>query len=115
MDITFYCYLSVPGMEAGKRKAFLSEFVSDISDYLRVLGNRFLILSEFVDDCLKPEPNNLLTEFGSGSTLIIPFRFQYKRLQQAYLRVELLKTSLLNLCYEKRVVCDFEYHLENYD
>lgn len=113
MDITFYCYLSAPGVESHKQKAYLSAFLSDISEYLRIVANMFLIASEFLDDNLKPQPNYLRPEFVAEGHLLIPFEFQYHCLHQACLRIELLKSTLSNLCYEKGVDYVFEYHLED--
>lgn len=113
MNVTFICYLSSLGVESQKRREYLSEFLSDISDYLQVVANKFVIVSEFFDDNLKPEPNDLQPKFDSEDVLSIPFEFQYKRLDQAYLRIELLKSTLSNLCYGKGIDYTFEYHLED--
>ena len=43
----------------------------------------------------------------------MPFSFQYFRLKQAYLRIELLQSLMNNLAYGKGIEVDFEYHLDD--
>lgn len=110
MEVNIYCYLSAPAVERHKRKAYLKEFLSDISGYLRVLGQTFVIVWGGSD--LAPEPNYLQPEFVEGSVLLLPFSFQYFELEQAYLQLSLIRTTMENLIYKKGVEMTFEYHLD---
>ena len=116
MEVSFYCYLSAPGVEKRNQKQYLSEFLSDITGYLRVLGDRFVIVLGFSSvSGLMLEPNFLQCEFDDEECLLLPFVFQYRWLEEVYLRLDLLQSSLLNLCYKKGIDCRFEFHLEGAD
>lgn len=110
MDVNVYCYLSAPAVEKRARQEYLKEFLFGISSYLQVLGQAFVIV--WGGSGLAPEPNVLQPEFVDGEVLLLPFSFQYFDLEQTCLRLDLLKTTLVNLAYKQGVEVTFEYHLD---
>ncbi len=110
MDVEFCCYLSAPAVEKHERRAYLEEFLSDISGYLQVLGQVFAIV--WGDSPLAPEPNYLLPYFVDGEVLILPFSFQHFQLERTCLKIDLPKKTFENLTYKRGVEVVFEYHLD---
>ena len=112
MEVNFYCYLSAPA--EGKRNArkYLTDFLSDAKECLQVVCHKFVLVWAY--SSLAPEPNDLYPEFLDGEVMLLPFSFQYSCLEQAHLRIALLKSLLQNLVYSYGYGIDvwFEYHLD---
>lgn len=111
MEVNFYCHLSAPTVERHNARVYLKGFLSDISGILQVAGRAFSIVWEQSD--LAPVPNYLQSSFDEEDNLTLPFSFQYSCLEQAYLRIELLKSLFSNLVYKKGIEVVFEYHLDD--
>lgn len=111
MEVNIYCHLSAPAVEEHNVREYLEEFLSDISGILQVVARAFLIVWEKSD--LAPEPNYLQHSCDEEGTLTLPLSFQYSSLEQAYLRIELMKSLFSNLAYKKGVEIVFEYHLDD--
>lgn len=113
MQVNFYCYLSAP--TEGKRNArkYLSDFLSDVTECLQVVGHKLGLVWAY--SSLAPEPNDLVPAFLDGEVMLLPFSFQYSCLEQAHLRIDLLKSLLQNLVYSYGYGIDvrFEYHLDD--
>lgn len=111
MEVNIYCHLSAPAVEEHNVREYLKEFLSDISGILQVVARAFLIVWEKSD--LAPESNDLQHSFDEEGNLTLPLSFQYSCLEQAYLRIQLLKSLFENLAYKSGVCIDFEYHLDD--
>ena len=111
MEVNVYCYLSAPAQGGRSAQEILSEFLSDTSGVLQAVGHALLIGGE--GSYLAPQPNILRHEFVGEDTMLLPFSFQYFRLEQAYLRLELLQSLMRNLAYGNCIEVSFEYHLDD--
>lgn len=111
MHVNFYCYLSA--QVEGKRNArkYLEEFLSDITGSLQAVCHIFCVAWAY--SSLAPEPNYLLPSYPDGETMLLPFSFHYSRLEQAYLRIDLLQSLFRNLAYQRGIDVVFEYHLDD--
>ena len=108
--VNIYCALSSLDEAGHNDREYLSAFLSEITDILRVWGRAFSIVWAYSD--LAPEPNTLLPQWSDEGELILQFQFQYWDLNHALLRVELLKLTMQNLVLQRGIAVDFEYHLD---
>lgn len=108
--VNIYCYLSSLDEEEQNDREYLADFLSDITDYLKVWGHTFGVVWAYSD--LAPEPNVLLPEWSDEGVLILHFQFEHYRLEHTLRIVELLKLTMQSLVWQKGISVDFEYHLD---
>lgn len=112
MEVNFYCFLSAPVEDKRNAHKCLTEFLSRAEGCLQAVGDTFSLV--WACSSLAPQPNHLTPEFLDGEVMLLPFSFQYSCLEQAHLRISLLKSLLQNLVYSYGygIGVAFEYHLD---
>ena len=113
--VRFYCGLRTPLDADIDALQELSDFRHGIEACLQVLGRAFGFEWEWHDPVIEP-PSPFLLEPSEAAPedayMQLDVEMQYFRLEQALLRVELLKSLMENLCYKQGIYPSFEYHLD---
>ena len=113
--IRFYCCIRTPLDIEVDALQELRDFRHGIEECLRPLGRAFGLVWAWHDPAIEPpspflaEPSQLAPE---DAYMQLDVETQFFRLEQALLRVELLKSLIENLCYKQGFYPSFEYHLD---
>ena len=113
--IRFYCGIRTPLDAELDALQELRDFRLGIEECLLPLGRAFGFVWEWHDPVVEP-PSPILAEPSTldpeDAYMQLDVECQFFRLEQALLRVELLKSLIENLCYKQGFYPSFEYHLD---
>lgn len=113
--VRFYCGFRTPLDSEADALRELSDFQSEISEPLQILGRRLSFSFRWHDPTCESTDEGWVevTEpFPASAYMQLDVEMQYFRLEHALLRVNLLKSLMENLCYKQGIYPSFEYHLD---
>ena len=112
MCVDFFCTLSAPGVELYEQKAYIEDWLSDVKDTIQVILDRFSVDGgDLFPSLINSEPPyQAIYSLDGEVSLNLYFYLQVSGLEEALLRIGLLKSLLLNLAHQKGIHPHFEYH-----